>query len=644
MSLASLAGTTWQIKENFSASTFPYTDEIGLSLGTYINMVVNNNHDHNVCGVIEYELNTPYYWEDAGWATQILSQMAAGDVIKITSGADVDNSDLIAWFEANAIQLNTTTSEEVEIRYKGNTINSLNEDSLIYLQTAGKFVEDNIRVRYRRPYLGEVSQEDGLVYFSEDGIVKAVVDESDVNFIDYDGTILYSYSKEEFANLTEMPRNPYHQGLTAQGWNWSLSDAKTYVASFGNLWIGQMYITDDGDTRIYIHLDEERLSPYLTLGINGTVEIDWGDGTTNTVTGSNINTAVDTLHNYNVSGDYIILISVTGSAQFLGHYSYGSRVLWKNATTVGNENRVYQEAIKKVFIGSNIKLGTQAFYYCCSLKTVTIPNTIISIDQAAFSSCNSLISATIPNNITTINQDLFNGCFSLIRVSLPNNITSFSGSVFRSCYFIREVNIPATVTSIGGGVFYNCFNIKNITMPNAISDIGNQTFLECHTIPNVILPNAITSIQDSTFYICYCLKNVEIPSNVTSIGTKAFYRCSGLRSIKFLPSTPPTVSNSDAWIELASDCILYVPADSFCSYQYGTNYPSVPTYTYIGYKTYANNTNLPDSYTQTFSGTTEIGSITWYATKQDAINSTNAITKGNGNEIYGIFTQSTLIF
>ena len=80
--------------------------------------------------------------------------------------------------------------------------------------------------------------------------------EKDVNFIDYDGQILYSYTAQEFLNLTELPENPIHIGLTSQGWNWTLSDAKAYVTIYNKLWIGQMYITSDGKTRIYIHLDD----------------------------------------------------------------------------------------------------------------------------------------------------------------------------------------------------------------------------------------------------------------------------------------------------------------------------------------------------------------------------------------------------
>ena len=41
----------------------------------------------------------------------------------------------------------------------------------------------------------------------------------DVRFLDYDGSIVQTYSAADFANLTAMPDNPTHTGLTAQGWN-----------------------------------------------------------------------------------------------------------------------------------------------------------------------------------------------------------------------------------------------------------------------------------------------------------------------------------------------------------------------------------------------------------------------------------------
>ena len=135
-----------------------------------------------------------------------------------------------------------------------------------------------------------------------------------VRFIDYDGTILHEYSKTEFLALTAMPANPSHTGLTSQGWNWSLSDAKTHVEEWDYLDIGQMYITESRDTEIDVEFPEGtlRLSPYLSLAINGTVEIDWGDNSTlTTKTGTSLTTRItDINHTYSQPGNYTIKIHV----------------------------------------------------------------------------------------------------------------------------------------------------------------------------------------------------------------------------------------------------------------------------------------------------------------------------------------------
>lgn len=41
----------------------------------------------------------------------------------------------------------------------------------------------------------------------------------DVNFYDWDGSCLYSYTAEEFLSLGGLPPNPYRRGFIAQGWN-----------------------------------------------------------------------------------------------------------------------------------------------------------------------------------------------------------------------------------------------------------------------------------------------------------------------------------------------------------------------------------------------------------------------------------------
>jgi len=357
-----------------------------------------------------------------------------------------------------------------------------------------------------------------------------------------------------------MPDNPSHDGLTSQGWNWSLSDAQAYVAKYGELTIGQMYITDDGKTRIYIHLEEGRLAPYLGIGVNGTAVIDWGDGSeTNTVTGTSVTTIINTQHTYAAAGDYVIIIDVTGSMTLSGHSKWGSQLLWNQGSSE-TENGVYQNAVQRVEIGSNITIGSFAFRYCHGLSSITIPDSVTTIGSSAFSSCYSLSSVTIPDGVTTIEIGVFNSCSSLTSITIPDSVKTIENSVFSGCYILSSVIIPDSVTTIGSNAFNNC-----------------------HRLTSIIIPDSVTTIESGAFSFCHNLSSVTIPDSVTTIGSNAFSTCHGLGFIRFESTIPPTVANSNAFLNLTTDCIIYVPAGTLSDYTSATNYPSSSTYTYVEY-------------------------------------------------------------
>jgi hypothetical protein len=78
------------------------------------------------------------------------------------------------------------------------------------------------------------------------GDVNQTATKNDVTFYDYDGTIRYSYTAEEFLALTEMPPLPTQEGLICQEWNWAFEDAREYVAEYGILDVGATYIKGKG--------------------------------------------------------------------------------------------------------------------------------------------------------------------------------------------------------------------------------------------------------------------------------------------------------------------------------------------------------------------------------------------------------------
>ena len=186
---------------------------------------------------------------------------------------------------------------------------------------------------------------------------------SDVNFYDYDGTILYSYTKEQFLALSAMPELPTREGLICQGWNWTLNDAKDHVADLSKLNIGAMYITDDGDTRLYIRIATEgRMTVPLRWSqtvANG-VGIDWGDGSAiQSVSGTGNK---NTTHTYAQPGDYVIRLKVASGCT-LGLGSNSSSYCVMGSSNVSN--RVYCNMLQAVEIGKNVtSIGTYTFNGC----------------------------------------------------------------------------------------------------------------------------------------------------------------------------------------------------------------------------------------------------------------------------------------
>ena len=435
--------------------------------------------------------------------------------------------------------------------------------------TDGTYTTNNIYV------VGESGMSIQLIPYKPEGPNEI---SKEVNFLDYDGTILYSYTAAEFAALSSIPANPTHDGLTAQGWNWSLANAKTYVAKYGNLNIGQMYITDDDKTRIYIHLEEGRTSPVLGVCPNGTVDIDWGDGTTHdTLTGSDTSTAVYTsAHNYAAPGDYVIQLTVTGSMGF------GSNGLLVYTSNLDDRNNVYRNAIRKVELGSGVtSIGGAAFSGCYSLSSITIPDSVTSIGEYAFSGCPVLSGITIPNGVTSIGSGVFSACSILSSITIPNGVTSIGNYAFDSCYSLSSITIPDGVTSIGDGAFNYCSILSSIAIPDGVTSIGNEAFKGCSVLSSITIPNGVTSIGGGAFRGCYSLSSITIPDGVTSIGTFAFFGCYGIAHLYFLPTTPPSVSSSNAFTDIPTDCVIHVPVGSLSAYTSATNYPSSSTYTYV---------------------------------------------------------------
>lgn len=198
---------------------------------------------------------------------------------------------------------------------------------------------------------------------------------------------------------------------------------------------------------------------------------------------------------------------------------------------------------------SNI-LPNSSFKGCISLKSISIPNTITSIDGYAFYE-SGLISIKLSDNLKSIGTLAF-GDSNLESISLPNSLEEIGSSSFSSNN-LKSINIPKNVNVISEYAFaYNPL-LDNITVDeeNEFYDSRNDSNVIIETSTNklvqgsnnAIIPLSVVEIGDNSFAGLY-IKELNVPEGVTSIGEDAFLLADFLEKI-ILPNSLTNIHSSN---------------------------------------------------------------------------------------------------
>ena len=140
----------------------------------------------------------------------------------------------------------------------------------------------------------------------------------------------------------------------------------------------------------------------------GDVEIDWGDGTSDTV-----NDPTQPLNHSYTDGLETHDIKIIGDVTSFGHYCFNACV-WLTSITIPS---------------SVTSLGNYCFGSCTGLTSVTIPSGFKNFGKYCFYNCRNLTSITIPSSVTSVESFCFSNCSSLNTYQLywtDTNIISYS--------------------------------------------------------------------------------------------------------------------------------------------------------------------------------------------------------------------------
>lgn len=380
----------------------------------------------------------------------------------------------------------------------------------------------------------------------------------DVIYVDYDGNPVYWYTKANFLALSAHPANPSHTGLTAQGWNWTLADAKTYVTNYGKLIIGQNYVTSDGKTHIYIDIPDgitnQTFALYAKASAANSLTVDWGDGNTSTHgTGNSVS------HTYSNSGAYEITLTPASNATYYLGYNGANNCIFGTNNSEGRAARSY---VTKVHIGSSVTaIYRQCFQECRNLEVLSIPQSTTSIDPGS-------------------SGNVFGNCDSLRGLVLPSGFAKIPYLFIPSTRALKFVSFPKSVTQIASNAFGTQANnlnmLRALTLPE-ITDVSGQV-LNVSNAEWFIMPGTYTSLSGKTITTVWRLKEFTIPASVTSITDSFVCR---VKTYHVLATTPPTLSASNIF-PIWSGLVIYVPYSADHSileaYKNDTNWSAYESY------------------------------------------------------------------
>lgn len=384
--------------------------------------------------------------------------------------------------------------------------------------------------------------------------------ESDINFWDYDGTLLYSWTLAELATKTELPPLPSHDGLVCQGWNWTLQDIKD---AGRELDIGALYITDDGKTRLYVDVDTETWDDFVLnywQGQKNATTVDWGDGTTPEAV--NDYSYIEHRHVYASSGSYVITMSVKeGTTMRLGNGSNGRRLIANDKTDSGR-----CAMLRKVEVGARVTATDPGcFRYCCRLESVSLPQTSKVNAYHAFVQCPQL-RVFVAADMDEI-QRTFYKCCNLRAIATPKGTTQSNDEYAITSTAVRQVNFDMTAATTVEG-------LERVHIKAVNGQVGN--FSSCRALLEVTIPADATTFVAAAFQGDNALRRVTCLGDIASIPAQVFQRCYPLRFVDFTHcTTVPTLANVNAFDETHAQLEIRVPASLADAWKAATNWSSL---------------------------------------------------------------------
>ena len=246
------------------------------------------------------------------------------------------------------------------------------------------------------------------------------------------------------------------------------------------------------------------------------------------------------------SGTYESLFGyVFGSSDYSGATATKQ---YYSSSTYSSSTYYIPTALKSVVITDETKIGYGAFYNCSGLTSVTIPESVASVEEKAFYGCSGLGDGVVANDGWLL---CVNG--NVASAEIPDGVKQIVPGAFAGHTELTSVKLPPTLERISEKDFSGCTRLEGVYITDLADWCGmefesakanplcyaKKLYLNEKELIYLDIPKGVEEIGQYAFYNCNRFMSVTIPPNVKSVGMDAFGGCSGLSAVN--------VSDLSAW-------------------------------------------------------------------------------------------------
>ena len=186
------------------------------------------------------------------------------------------------------------------------------------------------------------------------------------------------------------------------------------------------------------------------------------------LTSINIPNSVTSIGDYAfTSCEKLAKVTIPSSVAKIGTYAFGLSI---TSINVSKDNKNFCSVDGSLYN----KKKTILMRCDGSKKTLTVPNTVKTVAMGAFAGC-AISSVTIPDSVETIEPLAFYYCKKLKKVIIPNKVKKIDEHAFFNCTALSEITIPNSVTSIEFRALDGCTGLKSVTIPSSVTAIADYS-------------------------------------------------------------------------------------------------------------------------------------------------------------------------